>query len=78
MESVVIKLDLNDPYIAAGPCRNTVAVFSQWLTTPNFRDIWRTSADHFGDDLHRFVRQHTAATLDLSSASADRGENSQN
>jgi hypothetical protein len=55
MEFAVLKLDLNEGYIATGPCRNVVAVFVRWLHDDRFRQFWKRQQSAYGDELRRFV-----------------------
>jgi hypothetical protein len=55
MEHAVLKLKLNEPYIALGPCRNIIEVFLGWLGEPEFEKYWGMEDRRFGDELRRFI-----------------------
>jgi hypothetical protein len=59
MEFAVLKLKLNQEYVAVGPCRNIAAVFSDWMKEKQFGDFWRREAARFGDDLRLFVHKYS-------------------
>jgi len=59
MEFSVLKLNLNQAYVASGPCRNIVQVFSGWLRDEDFCALWQQEIWRYGDDLRRFAQNHS-------------------
>jgi hypothetical protein len=60
MEFGVLKLNLNQAYIANGPCKNIVSVFTKWIRDIRFREFFQRHADVYGDELRRFVQESSS------------------
>ena len=64
IEFAVLKLDLNEKYIAVGPCRSIVARLAKLINNLEFIQAWDEGTILLGDDACRFISEVRRAPSD--------------